>query len=55
MEDDDLSEYLLRKARECKSRAATALTQEERERWLEMCDYFADIAKRWAIPLGKKT
>jgi len=53
MEDDEISNYIAHRLRECRSRAETAATAKERERWLEMAEYFSDVAQRWGGPKRK--
>jgi len=55
MEDEQISDYIARRSRECRARAQTAVSPEERRRWIEMADYFSDVAQRWALPVVKKT
>jgi hypothetical protein len=50
--DDDISKYIASRSRECRLRAERALTTQERQRWLEMAEYFQDVAQRWAEPDG---
>jgi hypothetical protein len=53
--DDEIPNHLLRRSQDCRSRAETALSPEERARWTEMADYFLDLSKRWTMSDSKKT
>jgi hypothetical protein len=55
MKDDDISDYIARRSHECRLRVEAAATAEERQRWIEMADYFGDLAQRWTMSDGKKT